>query len=119
LTVPAVRQAGLGDGRVDRFGSYVGSGVAVTGLLAQRSADELGLAVASAHNGSHYLDARIALDAGTTRSETAIEVTYLAQLASWLAVQPDLQYVVHPNTDPAMPNGLAFQLRFEIAFSPR
>ena len=109
-------QLGLGDERVDRFGSYVGAGLVGTGLVPTRSTDELGLAVAMARNGSHYIDQRVSLGLGTTRSETAVEVTYLAQLARWLAVQPDLQYVLHPNTDPAVPNALALQVRFEVTF---
>jgi porin len=51
-----------------------------------------------------------------TRAETAIEVTYLAQINEWLAIQPDFQYVVHPNTNPAVKNAAVFQLRGEIAF---
>jgi porin len=51
-----------------------------------------------------------------TSAEKAIEITYLMQLTKWLAVQPDLQYVIHPNTDPTIANALAFQLRFEISF---
>jgi len=31
-------------------------------------------------------------------------------------VQPDAQYVIHPNTDPAVPNALVLQLQFQIAF---
>ena len=51
-----------------------------------------------------------------TRSETAIEVTSLAQIASRLALQPDVQYVINPNADPTVRNALAFHLRFETAF---
>lgn len=38
------------------------------------------------------------------------------QINSWLALQPDLQYVVTPNTTRTIPNALAFQLRFEKTF---
>jgi carbohydrate-selective porin OprB len=51
-----------------------------------------------------------------TTSAASIEVTYLAQIASWLAVQPDFQYVIHPNTDATVRNAGAFQLRFETMF---
>jgi porin len=78
--------------------------------------DELGIAVASARNGSHYLEQQAQLGAPAQRSETAIELTYLVQVSKWVAVQPDLQYVVHPNTDPAIRNALAFLLRFEVSF---
>jgi porin len=51
-----------------------------------------------------------------TNAEKTIEITYLMQLTKWLAVQPDLQYVIHPSTDSTLSNALAFQLRFEISF---
>lgn len=109
-------EGGLGDGRVNRFGSYIGAGLVATGPLSVRSTDELGLAVAIARNGSGYPRQQAHVDARTSTSETAIEVTYLAQIVSWLAVQPDFQYVIHPNTDLTLRNGRAFQLRFEATF---
>jgi porin len=109
-------EAGLADARVNRFGSYVGAGSVATGPVPTRPADELGVAIAIARNGSGYLDSRRRIGKPTERFEAAIELTYLAQLASWLAVQPDFQYVIHPNTDAIVPNGRAFQLRFEVAF---
>jgi porin len=58
-------QAGRGDERVDRFGSYIGAGLAATGLI----------------------DAR-----------------------------PDLQYIVHPNTDPTPGNALVLQFQCSLSF---
>jgi len=49
------------------------------------------------------------------RSEVTLELTYLAQLGSHLAVQPDLQFVMNPNTDPRITNAVAFLLRFELS----
>jgi len=109
-------EAGLADARVNRFGSYVGAGSVATGPVTRRSADELGVAVAIAHNGSGYLNSRRRFGAPAGAFEAAIELTYLAQIGSRLALQPDFQYVIHPNTDAMVPNGRAFQLRFEVAF---
>jgi porin len=91
----AFAQLGLGDGRVNQIGGYLGGGLTLSAPLPSRPQDELGLAVAAARNGSHYEAARAA---GGVRAadETTLELTYLAQLNSWLAVQPDLQYVIHP-----------------------
>jgi porin len=114
--VAAFVQAGLGDGRVNRFGSYFGAGLVGTGLLSRRSMDELGVAVAVAHNGSGYVDQQLQLGLRPTSSETAIEVTYLAQVAGRLAVQPDFQFVIHPNTNAFVASGRAFQVRFELTF---
>src|SRR5262249_45234231 len=108
-------EAGLADARVNRFGSYVGAGSVATGPVPTRPADELGVAIAIAHNGSGYLNSRRRFGEPTAPFEAAIELTYLAQIASRLAVQPDFQYVIHPNTDAMVPNGRAFQLRFEVA----
>jgi porin len=109
-------EAGLADARVNRFGSYVGAGFVGSGPVPRRAADELGVAVAIARNGSGYLNSRRRFGEPTQSFEAAIELTYLAQIASRLAVQPDVQYVIHPNTKAMVPNGRAFQLRFEVAF---
>jgi len=109
-------ETGLGDGRVNRFGAYLGAGLVGAGALPMRPTDELGVAVAMARNGSGYLDSGQRLGEPATTAETAVEVTYLAQIASWLALQPDFQYVIHPNTDPTVRNGRVFQFRFELTF---
>ena len=109
-------QAGVGDYRVDRFGAYLGVGLTALGLFEGRSGDELGLGLAYAHNGSHYMSAQRMKNAPVTDAEKTIELTYLMPLTTWLAVQPDLQYVITPNTTPAISNALAFQLRIEVSF---
>ncbi len=109
-------QLGLGDSRVDRFGAYVGAGVTVVGLVDGRDSDEFGLGVAYARNGSHYMSAQRSQDTPATRAETAVELTYLMQVNSWLAIQPDLQFVISPNTTPGVRNALAFQLRIEVSY---
>ena len=109
-------QVGVGDGRVDRFGSYLGAGLAATGIVRNRPNDELGLGIAYARNGSHYLDSQQMQGLPVTRAETTIELTYLVQVNSWLALQPDLQYVISPNTTPVISNSFAFQLRIEASF---
>jgi porin len=109
-------QSGLGDRRVDRFGAYLGAGITASNFLAGRPDDEAGIALAHARNGSHYMAAQRDLTPGLTNAETALELTYLAPVAKWLAVQPDLQYVIHPNTTTAMPNAWSLQVRFELSF---
>ncbi len=114
--VSAFAQGGAGDGRTNRFGSYLGAGLVATGWVRPGTPDELGLAVAVARNGAHYLDAQRRQGEPATRAETAFELSYLIPVSDRFAIQPDLQYVVHPNTDPRLANSLSFQLRFEIAF---
>ena len=109
-------QMGIGDERVNRFGSYFGSGLVATGVFHDRPIDEFGFAFALANNGSHYLNAQQIRQVPTTRSEMALELTYLAQITKSFAIQPDIQYVMNPNTDPSLRSALVFQLRFEVSF---
>jgi porin len=110
----AFLQLGLGDGRVNQVSGYVGGGLTVTAPIAGRAQDEVGLAVAGAMNGSHYDRARAA--AGTrAASETTVELTYLAQLGSWLAVQPDVQYVIHPGGSGTRQNALVPGFRIALS----
>ena len=48
------------------------------------------------------------------RTETAIELTYRVQAKDWLTLQPDLQYVIHPNGDHAIGNALVIGLRLNV-----
>lgn len=109
-------QAGTGDARVGRFGAYLGTGLTAVGVLEGRATDELGLALAYARNGSHYTSAQRMQGLPVTSAEKTIELTYLVQVNSWLALQPDLQYVITPDTTKAIPNAWAFQLRIEMSF---
>ena len=47
----------------------------------------------------------------STAGETTVELTYLAQLGSWLVVQPDVQYVIHPGGTRGMRNAVVPGLR--------
>ena len=109
-------QLGIGDNRVNRFGSYIGAGMAAAGFIPGRSSDEFGLAVAAARNGAHYVNSQAQQGTPVTGAEIALELTYLAQLTDWIALQPDLQYVIHPNTNPALKNALVLQCQIEVSF---
>jgi porin len=111
----AFMQLGISDARSSRFGSYFGTGIVCSGVTGQSAGDELGFSIAVARNGSHFLEAERTRAIPVRRAEVAVELTYLTQLTSFLALQPDLQYIVHPNTDPELENALAATLRFELA----
>ena len=109
-------QLGLGDSRVSRFAAYTGGGVVVTGPWAARPGDQLALGVAAAHNGNEYLQAQRRDGRRAERSEVTVELTYRFLAARWLYVQPDLQYVINPDTDPTRRNGLVGGVRLTASF---
>ena len=55
------------------------------------------------------------MNQGVTRAETTIELSYLTQPSKHFTIQPDLQCVIHPNTNPAIANAWVLQMRFEIS----
>ena len=70
--------------------------------------------MAAARNGSHYERAQTAAGARAA-GETTVELTYLAQLGSWLIMQPDVQYVIHPGGTRGTRNPLVLGLRITVS----
>ena len=113
-SLTAFAQLGLGDGRVNQIAGYLGGGLTFTAPFPSRAQDAVGLAVAAARNGSHY--ERLQTSAGVPAAgETTLELTYLAQFGSWLTVQPDVQYVIHPGGTRATPNALVPGVRIALS----
>jgi porin len=115
-TLAGFVQLGSASPRTNRFGNYAGLGLVATGWIPGRTGDQIGLAVASARNGAPYLQSQIAQDLAVTSDETTFELSYLTQITRSVMVQPDLQYVRHPNTSSALRNAWVAQLRFEVVF---
>jgi porin len=99
-------RAGVADQDVNPFHFYLGAGVTYTGPWANRDADCVGLAAASAFTGSKYRRGMRSDASDPDLAEVALELTYLAQLTGWLSLQLDLQYVLNPGADGGVPNAL-------------
>ena len=110
---------GQANGRFNTFDRYLGAGASLTGFWPARIEDAIGLSVAIAFNGDEYRDAQELAGAATDAQETNLELTYRTPITDWLTVQPDIQYVINPGTDPALDNALVILLRFELSFSRR
>lgn len=107
--------AGMASAAVNQLDSSLRGGVKYTGLLVKAD-DELGFAIASAHNGHDYRHHQHRQGTPTNHTETAYEITYRTQVTHWLALQPDIQYIANPSADPNLKNALALGVRFEIAY---
>jgi porin len=108
-------QLGIGDARVDRIGGYAGGGLTLAAPLSGRPQDALGLAVAAALIGSQY-ERAVGTTGTPVAGETTVELTYLAQIGVRLAVQPDLQYVIHPGGTRATRNALVPGVRIALSY---
>ena len=107
-------QLGLGDSRANRVGSYAGGGLTLSGPLARRPQDQLGLAVAAAFLGSHYR--RTLPPSVRSAPEATLELTYAAQVNTYVAVQADLQYVARPGGTRATDNAVVPGIRAALTY---
>lgn len=112
-------RVGVADSDVHQISRYVGAGIVLSGplLMSAEGAEQLGLAVGNVTNGRDFRRAQAALGSTFESHETAIELTYRVQLLPWLAVQPDLQYIVDPGTAPELDNAWLVGLRFQLSWS--
>lgn len=109
-------RAGAANAEASRIAQYYGAGIVYRpGLLGARD-DEVGLAIAHARNGGPYRDAMRAEGQETTAAETAIELTWRVPLGQHVVLQPDVQYIVDPDTSPGIENALVLMLRVELAY---
>jgi len=103
-------RVGIANEDVNQVEYYTGGGLVYTGLLPERDEDQLGVAVAIAHNGNGFEKA--STDVGNR--EIVIEGTYRFQINPWFAIQPDIQYIVNPGTSSTIDDALVIGTRFEI-----
>ncbi len=106
---------GVASGRTQQIDRSLNFGLTYTGMLDARPFDRLGFAVGLAGAGSAYKNMQIAAGNAVQNIETNFELTYRARITSWLTVQPDIQYWIHPNMDPTLKNDLLFMIHFEIS----
>jgi porin len=104
---------GVANGDVNRFDYAWSAGTVYTGLFG-RDKGQLGLAVEGAHTSIKYRES--VGTANANASTMAYELAYSDNLTPWLAVQPDVQYIVNPDTNPALRNALVVGTRFTAKF---
>lgn len=88
------------------------TGINYTGLFPSRSRDLTGVALALTHLGGSYVRAA----GGVCDHELVLEATHLFVLGEHLALQPDLQYVVHPGGLGRVRDAVAAGLRLTLAY---
>ncbi len=97
---------GIASGETNQFDRFASAGLKY-GLANENS---FGLAIAHASTSDSWR----AATAGRS-GETAIEATYSHTVTDWLELQPNIQYVINPSSNPAVNDAIAFGLRVAIA----
>jgi porin len=107
---------GLANDRFNPIDQNLSGGLVYTGPSAARPEDQLGIAVSWAQFGARYRAAMDAAGTPSTRAEFKVEASYRAVLASWLSIQPDLQYIVNPGGRPGLRDALVIGMRTQVGF---
>ncbi len=107
-------RAGIANGQINRVDHYLGGGLVYTGLIKGREQDQIGAAIASAHFGDGARRLAALAGAGLDGAETTLEITYRYAFRDWVALQPDVQYVIHPGGDPKLSAALVVGLRMSL-----
>lgn len=110
-------RGGLASAAVNQLSAYVGAGLVVTGAIAGRANDVVGVGVALARNGSPFLDAQVEALSNRDRAETAVEVFYSLQINDAIRLQPDVQWILSPGMRPSLANAMVLGVRGMITWS--
>lgn len=104
----AFARYGVAQDLINEFADSWSVGVRQRGIFVARPDDEIGVA---------YTRADVSSAVGEPRDgyEAAVELTYRATLTDWLAIQPNIQFILNPGADPALDDSLAFGLRVEFS----
>ncbi len=105
---------GVADTRYNAIASYLGGGIVYAGPFKGRKDDQVGLSVASANFSRRYRRSQTLKGTPIDRREVVIEAGYLATLAPWLRVQPDIQYVINPGGDARRGDAMVAGFRVKI-----
>ncbi len=107
-------QAGYGDSQVNRFSRYFGGGLVYRGLFPGRDQDETGFGFAIARNGTDYKSAQRTAGLPVNNEEVALELTHSLVVTQSFIIQPDIQYIINPGTDPSIQNAFVIGARLEL-----
>lgn len=105
---------GMASEAPNRFKDNISTGLVLSGPFSSREDDELGFGFTTVTNSEGYIAKKRREATKADLSETAIELTYRFAVSKEISLQPDLQYIINPNTDPSLEDALAVFLRIQI-----
>ncbi len=98
------------------LGFYVDTGVSCTGWLASRREDTVAIGFACGRLTRGARQTLIGEGSRGVGEEMLVELTYRCQVTPWLAVQPDLQWIIHPGATRDFGNAVVVGIRSTITF---
>lgn len=103
-TLSAFARYGTASTATNPVQSNAAAGVVIKGLIPIRPDDRLGVSMTQVH----------AAEEQEYDTETTYELTYRVNFGHGVSLQPDLQYVLHPNFSSEVKDGFIGALRLEV-----
>jgi porin len=107
-------RGGLAPQEMNQVGKNFSAGILVDGPITGRDDDQFGVGLAYAENGRAFRESMDRTGVQTESAEVTVEATYRLAATPWLVLQPDLQYVSNPGTDPGLFDAWVAGLRLEV-----
>lgn len=107
-------RGGKAKAALNQIGAYYAGGLIYTGMIPGRNQDVLGVGASIGINGGKFRAAKRSAGMPITDSETALELTYRAQIFPWFSLQPVIQYYINPGSAPAADDILGVGFRFSV-----
>lgn len=102
---------GFAEDKINEVKTYSGAGVVYTGLIPGRDEDQFGIGVAIVNPTDSFKSGESAAEA-----ETAIEISYYAQITPWLGIKPDIQFIENPGMVNNKADATVAGIRVEVSF---
>ncbi|MDH4743410.1 carbohydrate porin [Sphingomonas sp. CBMAI 2297] len=109
-------RAGISDGRTTPYKGGWQAGLRVAHVVPGRDDSQFSIGMNQAYLADRYRDLLRAGGVRTATAENAIELTYSDQLASFLTLQPDLQFIWNRGGDEDAPRVTVITLRTTLEF---
>lgn len=106
-------RAGMADGNTKQVNWDYETGLVANGWIPTRGDGELGLTLTQTHNSDKYMQL---VGSNYKRNEYALEFYYRDKIYRGVSVQPDVQYVINPSTNPTLKNATIVGIRLDVNF---
>lgn len=95
---------------------YIGSGLVLTNPFIGRENDQIGVAIGAALNSNDFKTLLLSEGSMPADGEYNIEASYRYQINEYIAIQPDIQYIINTGGAKDLKNTLVIGLHFDVAF---
>ncbi|MBF0406860.1 MAG: carbohydrate porin [Candidatus Riflebacteria bacterium] len=112
--ISAFIRMGFANPHINQVESMLTAGAYCTNILKKK--DRLGLGIARATNGSHWMKLEQLSGISHDDHETALEATWEIPVSENLILQPDCQWIANPGTDESLKDALSIGLNIAYTF---